>query len=114
APKERCRKTGSALPPDTGSSRILCPLRPKIGRFWPIILLLRRNAPDRSRIRPGDQRSRAFGGCCPQLQMDKSGQNTKKRVLVSQLKPGVYVAELDQSWFQTPLYFHRRLITDAS
>jgi putative nucleotidyltransferase with HDIG domain len=46
--------------------------------------------------------------------MDKSGHNTKKRVLVSELKPGVYVAELDQSWFQTPLYFHRRLITDAS
>lgn len=36
----------------------------------------------------------------------------RKRVPVSQLKPGVYVVALDQSWFQTPFMFHRRLIKD--
>jgi len=46
--------------------------------------------------------------------MNKEKNGTTKRVLVSQLKPGVYVTGVDQSWFQSPLYFHRRLITDAS
>src|ERR1044071_10225827 len=46
--------------------------------------------------------------------MDKGETNTRKRVLVSQLKPGVDVVELDQSWLQSPLYIHRRKITDAS
>jgi putative nucleotidyltransferase with HDIG domain len=46
--------------------------------------------------------------------MNQDASKTRKRVLVSQLKPGVYVAELDQSWFESPFYFHRRMITDAS
>src|ERR1700739_3492453 len=37
----------------------------------------------------------------------------RKRVSVSQLKPGVYVVDLDRSWFQTRFYFHRRLIKDT-
>ena len=39
--------------------------------------------------------------------------STRKRVSVSQLKPGVYVASLDQSWFESKFYFHRRMIKDA-
>ena len=42
--------------------------------------------------------------------MDARGLSTRKRVPVSRLKPGVYVVALDQSWFQTPFLFHRRLI----
>ncbi len=38
---------------------------------------------------------------------------TRKRVSVSQIKPGMYVVSLDQSWFQTPFYLHRRLIKNA-
>ena len=39
--------------------------------------------------------------------------STRKRVSVEQLKPGVYVIDLDRSWFQTRFYFHRRLIRNA-
>jgi HD-GYP domain-containing protein (c-di-GMP phosphodiesterase class II) len=39
--------------------------------------------------------------------------STRKRVSVSQLKPGVYVAALDRSWLQTRFFFHRRMIKDA-
>lgn len=42
--------------------------------------------------------------------MDTRGLSRRKRVPVSRLKPGVYVVALDQSWFQTPFLFHRRLI----
>jgi HD-GYP domain-containing protein (c-di-GMP phosphodiesterase class II) len=44
--------------------------------------------------------------------MDTRGLSRRKRVPVSQLKPGVYVVALDQSWFQTPFMLHRRLIKD--
>lgn len=45
--------------------------------------------------------------------MDTRALSRRKRVPVSQLKPGVYVLALDQSWFQTPFLFHRRLIKDV-
>jgi HD-GYP domain-containing protein (c-di-GMP phosphodiesterase class II) len=45
--------------------------------------------------------------------MGAEESNTRKRVSVSQLKPGVYVVDLDRSWFQTRFYFHRRLIKHA-
>ena len=45
--------------------------------------------------------------------MGTEESNTRKRVSVAQLKPGVYVVDLDRSWFQTRFYFHRRLIKDA-
>ena len=45
--------------------------------------------------------------------MDTEQLSTRKRVLISQLKPGMYVVSLDQSWFQTPFYVHRRLIKNA-
>jgi HD-GYP domain-containing protein (c-di-GMP phosphodiesterase class II) len=45
--------------------------------------------------------------------MDTQGLNRRKRVPVSSLRPGVYVLELDQTWFQTPFVFHRRLIKDS-
>ena len=45
--------------------------------------------------------------------MDTEQSSTRKRVPVSRLKPGIYVVALDRSWFQTRLYFHRRLIKDA-
>ncbi|HTN70582.1 MAG TPA: DUF3391 domain-containing protein [Methylomirabilota bacterium] len=45
--------------------------------------------------------------------MDTEESSTRKRVPVARLKPGVYVVALDRSWFQTRLYFHRRLIKDA-
>ncbi len=44
--------------------------------------------------------------------MDTRGLSRRKRVPVSELKPGVYVVALDQSWFQTPFLFHRKLITE--
>lgn len=44
--------------------------------------------------------------------MDTRGLNRRKRVPISRLKPGVYVVALDQSWFQTPFIFHRKLIKD--
>lgn len=43
---------------------------------------------------------------------DKS--STKKRLPVSQLKPGMYVVALDRSWFKTPFLFHRKLIKDLA
>src|SRR5262245_98716 len=45
--------------------------------------------------------------------MDTEELSTRKRVSVSKIKPGMYVVSLDQSWFQTPFYFHRRLIKNA-
>jgi HD-GYP domain-containing protein (c-di-GMP phosphodiesterase class II) len=45
--------------------------------------------------------------------MDTEESSTKKRVSISQIKPGMYVASLDRSWFQTPLYLHRRLIKNT-
>lgn len=45
--------------------------------------------------------------------MDTEELSTRKRVSVSQIKPGMYVVSLDQSWFQTPFYLHRRLIKNA-
>lgn len=45
--------------------------------------------------------------------MDTRALSRRKRVSVSQLKPGVYVVALDQSWFQTPFLFHRKLIKDV-
>jgi len=45
--------------------------------------------------------------------MPKEASTKRKRVPVSQLKPGVYVVDLDRSWFQTRFYFHRRLIKDV-
>jgi HD-GYP domain-containing protein (c-di-GMP phosphodiesterase class II) len=44
--------------------------------------------------------------------MPKEESAKRKRVSVSQLKPGVYVVDLDRSWFQTRFYFHRRVIKD--
>ncbi len=46
--------------------------------------------------------------------MDTRGLSRRKRVSVSELKPGVYVVALDQSWFQTPFLFHRKLIKDTA
>lgn len=46
-------------------------------------------------------------------EMDTEELSTRKRVSVSQIKPGMYVVSLDQSWFQTPFYLHRRLIKNA-
>jgi len=45
--------------------------------------------------------------------MAREHSEKRKRVPVSQLKPGVYVVDLDRSWFQTRFYFHRRLIKDT-
>src|ERR1043166_6883268 len=45
--------------------------------------------------------------------MKTEEESTRKRVSVSQLKPGVYVASLDQSWFESKFYFHHRMIKDA-
>ncbi|MBI1998237.1 MAG: DUF3391 domain-containing protein [Deltaproteobacteria bacterium] len=45
--------------------------------------------------------------------MNAEQLSTRKWVSVLQLKPGVYVVDLDRSWFQTPFYFHRRLIKSA-
>ena len=45
--------------------------------------------------------------------MDTRALSSRKRVSVSKLKPGVYVVALDQSWFQTPFLFHRKLIKDV-
>jgi putative nucleotidyltransferase with HDIG domain len=45
--------------------------------------------------------------------MDAEELNTKKRVPVAQIKPGMYVVGLDRSWFRTPFLFHRRFIKSA-
>lgn len=34
----------------------------------------------------------------------------EKRLLIDQLKPGMYLMGMDKSWWQTPFFFHRRLI----
>lgn len=36
--------------------------------------------------------------------------NAQKRIPVSRVKPGMYVAGLDRSWLETPFLFHRKLI----
>ncbi|MEW6246960.1 MAG: DUF3391 domain-containing protein [Nitrospirota bacterium] len=35
---------------------------------------------------------------------------TRKRIAVDQLKPGMFLVELDRPWIKTPLLFHKRLI----
>jgi HD-GYP domain-containing protein (c-di-GMP phosphodiesterase class II) len=45
--------------------------------------------------------------------MDTDERNTKKRIPVSQIAPGMYIVGLDRSWFQTPFYLHRGLIKNA-
>lgn len=39
--------------------------------------------------------------------------STKKTVSIAQLKPGMYVVDLDQSWLRTPFLFHRKAIKNA-
>ncbi len=45
--------------------------------------------------------------------MDREELSTRKRVSVSQVKPGMYVVGFDRSWAQTPFFFHRKLIKNA-
>lgn len=45
--------------------------------------------------------------------MDAEKLGTRRRVPVSQLKPGVYVVALDRAWTQTPFLFHQKLIKNA-
>jgi putative nucleotidyltransferase with HDIG domain len=45
--------------------------------------------------------------------MDTEELNTRKRVPVAQIRPGMYVVELDRSWFRTPFLFHRRFIRNT-
>jgi hypothetical protein len=34
----------------------------------------------------------------------------EKRITIDQLQPGMYLVGMDRSWWQTPFFFHRRLI----
>ena len=45
--------------------------------------------------------------------MNVDESNTRKRIPLEQLKPGMYVLELDRSWLNTPFIFHRKHIKDV-
>src|SRR5918992_1250784 len=45
--------------------------------------------------------------------MDTPESSTKKRIPLSQLKPGMYVVELDRAWIHTPFLFDSRRIRNA-
>jgi HD-GYP domain-containing protein (c-di-GMP phosphodiesterase class II) len=45
--------------------------------------------------------------------MDSPESNRKKRIPLEQLKPGMYVVELDRAWIHTPFLFDSRRIKDA-
>src|SRR5688572_3603344 len=45
--------------------------------------------------------------------MSSQKSSAKKRIPVGQLKPGMYVVELDCAWINTPFLFHRRKIMDT-
>lgn len=36
-----------------------------------------------------------------------------KRIAIDQLKPGMFIVEMDLPWYRTPFLFHKRLIRDA-
>lgn len=36
-----------------------------------------------------------------------------KRISIEQLKPGMFVVEMDLPWYRTPFLFHKRLIRDV-
>lgn len=40
--------------------------------------------------------------------------NSQRRIPVSSVKPGMYVAGLDRSWLATPFVSHRKLIKSAA
>lgn len=42
--------------------------------------------------------------------LKKEPKVTEKRILIEQLQPGMYLMGMDKSWWQTPFFFHRRLI----
>jgi HD-GYP domain-containing protein (c-di-GMP phosphodiesterase class II) len=45
--------------------------------------------------------------------MNLEESNPRKRIPISQLKPGMYVVELDRPWLKTPFIVHRRQIMDV-
>jgi cyclic di-GMP phosphodiesterase len=45
--------------------------------------------------------------------MNLEESNPRKRIPISQLKPGMYVVELDRPWLKTPFIVHRRQIIDV-
>jgi len=40
-------------------------------------------------------------------------ESTRKRISLGQLKPGMYVVELDRAWIHTPFLFHSKQIKDV-
>jgi cyclic di-GMP phosphodiesterase len=46
--------------------------------------------------------------------MNLEASNPRKRIPISQLKPGMYVVELDRPWLKTPFIVHRRQIIDVN
>lgn len=45
--------------------------------------------------------------------MDTDEVSTRKRVSLSEIKPGMYVVGFDRSWLETPFFFHRKLIRNT-
>jgi hypothetical protein len=35
-----------------------------------------------------------------------------KRISIEQLRPGMFIVEMDLPWYRTPFLFHKRLIQD--
>lgn len=46
--------------------------------------------------------------------MKSEETSARKRIPISQLRPGMYVVELDRSWLKTPFFFHRKHIKEGS
>jgi cyclic di-GMP phosphodiesterase len=45
--------------------------------------------------------------------MPDKNLNTRRRIAVGEIKPGMFVISLDQAWPKTPFFFHRKLITSV-
>jgi HD-GYP domain-containing protein (c-di-GMP phosphodiesterase class II) len=45
--------------------------------------------------------------------MKAQGPDSRKRIPVTKLRPGMYVVELDRAWIHTPFAFHSRRISNA-
>ena len=49
----------------------------------------------------------------PQSTANDDGKPRQKRIAIGQVKPGMYVVDLDRSWLDTPFLFHRKLIKSS-
>ena len=53
---------------------------------------------------------REKGSLCVFLKERRTGERRHKQIHIDQLTSGMFPVGVDQSWFETPFLFHKRLI----